>query len=591
MAAQTDPITIATTWHALQRICREMRQHIERTATNVLACTLHDLAYGIWNAKGEAIAIPEGFPCRLLSSSFQIRAVQKKFAGKIYSGDVFLTNDPFQAGAVHLPDWVFVRPIFFEGEIVFWTCMGTHVPDNGGALPGAYFLAFDSIAEGLNIPPVKVVEKGVLQEGVLDIILANNRLADMMRREIRSNIGSTTLAEKRTVDLLKRYGVETVNACMDEMIKRTEKAVREKIAQWPDGVYKAEAKTDDDGANIGVPVTIRCTLTIKGDEATFDFSESDEQVRGYANEGYSVTMSEAMAAAFMFFGPELAAYHNEGSLRPVHIIAKEGTVTNCKPGALVAAAPSLIGNKVLECVMDTLSQALPHQAAACHPGPLELMFIGPDMRTMPPQLYVYVSFNPDAGAGATYGNDGYQIFACGGTLGVVAKSDAEEEMVRFPWRITKYEFMTDAHGAGKWRSAPGVIWEGVNESIDCSSNLGPADGFHTQGKGQQGGWDSRLNKAYIVRGDQTIEIKEPHIPQQLKGGDIFVAKAMGGAGVGRPEERDPEMVRRDVKYGLVSIEMARDVYKVSIDPDTLEIYETATQKMRGDTPETEVTKG
>ncbi|KUO74348.1 MAG: hypothetical protein APF81_10195 [Desulfosporosinus sp. BRH_c37] len=576
---QTDPITIATTWHALQRICREMRQHIERTATNVLACTLHDLAYGIWNAKAEAIAIPEGFPCRLVSSSYQIKAVQKQFEGRIFPGDVFLTNDPFEAGAVHLPDWVFVRPIFYEDEIVFWTCMGTHVPDNGGALPGAYYLAFDSIAEGLHIPPVKVMERGELQEDVLNIILSNNRLPDMMRREIRSLIGSTTLTEQRTTDLLKRYGKETVNACMDEMINRTEKAVREKIAQWPDGTYSAEAQTDDDGAQIGVPVTVRCTLTIIGDEATFDFSASDEQVKGYANMGYSVTQSMAVATAFMFLGSDLAAYHNEGSLRPFHIVAKEGTVVNCRPGALVAAAPSLGGAKVIECVMATLSKAIPEHALGSYAGPLELMFIGPDLRTG--QLYVDISFCPDAGAGATYGYDGYQCFACGASLGVVAKSDAEEEMVRFPWRVTRYEFMADSHGAGKWRGAPGVHWEAVNEAIDCTSNMGPCDGWHTQGQGQLGGYPSPLNKANIRRGDEQIEIKEPHISMQLKAGDIFVAKSGGGAGVGHPEERDPEAVRMDIKNGLVSIEMARNVYKVSVDPETLEIYESATQKMRG----------
>ena len=113
--AMTDPITLATTWHALQRICREMRETVERTATNVLAVTLHDLAYGIWDAKGQAIAIPEGFPCRLVSSSFQIKAVLEKFGDNIHPGDVFLTNHPFEAGAVHLPDWVFVRPIFYQG--------------------------------------------------------------------------------------------------------------------------------------------------------------------------------------------------------------------------------------------------------------------------------------------------------------------------------------------------------------------------------------------------------------------------------------------------------------------------------------------
>ena len=111
--ARIDPITVATIWHYLQRVCKEMRETMERTATNVLATTLHDLAYGIWDARAQAIAIPEGFPCRLISSSFPIRAVLENFKDQINPGDVFLTNHPFKAGAVHLPDWVFIRPIFY----------------------------------------------------------------------------------------------------------------------------------------------------------------------------------------------------------------------------------------------------------------------------------------------------------------------------------------------------------------------------------------------------------------------------------------------------------------------------------------------
>ena len=160
-----DPTTISTIWHFIQRVCREMRDTIDRTATSVLAVALHDLAYGIWDAEAQAIAIPEGFPCRLISSSFPIRAVKKKFEGRIEPGDVFMTNHPFLAGTVHLPDWVFVRPVFYKKELLFFTCMGTHVPDNGGAQPGAYYLAADSIAEGLNIPPIKLAEKGRINEG------------------------------------------------------------------------------------------------------------------------------------------------------------------------------------------------------------------------------------------------------------------------------------------------------------------------------------------------------------------------------------------------------------------------------------------
>ena len=141
--------------------------------------------------------------------------------------------------------------------------MGTHVPDNGGAQPGVYFLAVDSIAEGLNIPPIKLVEKGQMRDDILDLILANNRLADMMRREVSSLIGSTAVAERRLLELLDKYGKETVLTSIEEMMDRTEKAVRAEISKWPNGTYYAEAKTDDDGANIGVPVTARCKLTIR----------------------------------------------------------------------------------------------------------------------------------------------------------------------------------------------------------------------------------------------------------------------------------------------------------------------------------------
>lgn len=575
---KVDPITVATIWHFLQRVCVEMRETMERTATNVLATTLHDLAYGIWDAKAQAIAIPEGFPCRLISSTYPIRAVLKRFEDQIDPGDVFLTNHPFKAGAVHLPDWVFIRPIFYKDELLFFSCMGTHVPDNGGAQPGAYYLAADSIAEGLNIPPLKLVEKGKMREDVFDMILSNNRLPDMMRREVHSLIGSTGVAERRITELLNKYGKGTVFSALEEMINRTEKAVRAEIAKWPDGVYYSEVQADDDGNTIGAPVTIRCKLTIEGDEATLDFSESDDQQKGYINAPYSVTLSQALTTSFWFLDPELKSYHNEGSMKPFHIITREGTVVHAKPGALTAAAPSTTGSMVVECVISVLSQALPQKAITAYGRNLHIMMIGNDPRTN--QLYVYISFCPTGGAGAVYGYDGYQCACDVGTMGVLSKTDAEEEMVRFPWRVARYEFGTDSHGAGKWRGAPGICWEAINEGDDCTSIGGPDDGFHTRGSGQDGGYPTPYNKAYILRGADTIEITHPHIIHKLQSGDIFVAKSCGGAGVGKPEERDPEAVLTDIKNELVSLEAARDTYKVALNPGTVEIDWEATKKLR-----------
>ena len=580
-SAQPDPITTATIWHYIQRVCREMRYTAERTATNVLVVTLHDMAYGIWDAEGRAIAIPEGFPPRLISSSFPIRRVKEKFAGKIKPGDVYLTNSP-KDGAIHLPDWTFIRPIFYKDELLFFTCMGTHVADSGGARPGSHFLAFDSIAEGLNIPLIKVYENGHYRDDVVDLVLENNRLPDMMRREMASLMGSTAVAEQRMAELLDKYGKDTVLASVTEMIDRTEKAVRAEIAKWPEGQWSAEVATDDDGNTPNVPVHARCDLTIKDGDVYLDFSRSDAQVSGMTNSYYQQTLSSALCTAFLFLGSDLAPYHNEGSIKPFHVLTRKGTVTDCRPGALVAAGPAIVGGLVIEAVMSVLSQALPHKAIAPY-GPLDSLTLfgqNPDGTGM----YVFTSFCAVAGGGAVAGYDGYQCMCDLGTLGVVGKTDAEEEMARFPWHIHQYEFSTDSHGAGRWRGAPGIVWEAENEGGKANFVGGTWTGLTIPSQGAHGGLPTPLNKGWVLRGPETIEIVEPHRPFEMVNGDRLVVHGAGGAGVGDPVTRDPEAVAADVANELVSVEMARDVYRVAVDPDTLELDRAATDELRSMAP-------
>jgi N-methylhydantoinase B len=163
-----------------------MRDTVERTATNVLITTLHDMAYGIWDSQGRAIAIPEGFPCRLISSSFPIRAVIKQFSGNIYPGDVYYHNCPATGGS-HKSDCCAYRPVFWENELVFWAVDNAHLSDTGGGVPGGYNpLAEDIYAEGFRISPIKIYERGKPRRDIIDMLVGSVRTSRHTRGDIRA---------------------------------------------------------------------------------------------------------------------------------------------------------------------------------------------------------------------------------------------------------------------------------------------------------------------------------------------------------------------------------------------------------------------
>ena len=572
MSNNLDSITITTIWNYFWRVCREMRESIERTATNVLMVTLHDLAYSIYNAEGQALALPEGIPHRLLTAKLAINHIREKFADDIHPGDVFLANT-YIDGAVHLPDWVFLRPVFTDGELTFFCVLGTHVADNGGAQPGSSFLAYDDVAEGFHIPLVKIVKEGVLNRDIMDVILANNREADLMRRECASFIGSISVGDKRLVELVKKYGKETVMETTREMIKRTEAAVRAQIAKWPEGTWYCEATSDTDGKNVDKRVTVKCDLTIKDGELFFDYSKTQDETDGMLNIHDYMTYSTTCCNTFMFLGYELAGYHNEGSTMPIHVITRKGSLVDASEHAKLASGVALTGCLIGEVVTGLLSQALPEKAIAPYGRQVMTGGIGIEFP------YTYICFNPPGGAGAVYGNDGYQCCAVGSTMGMMGKTDAEDEMVRFPWVTHVYEFAMDREGAGKWRGAPGLHWEAENCACRSMHITGAWDGFISQANGVNGGDPTHINEAYILKADGSIDPFRQRMMFSDKG-DRMISVSSGGAGVGVPSERDPEKVRMDVKNELVSVERAEKVYKVVVDPETFEIDWSATEKLR-----------
>ncbi|MBI4291160.1 MAG: hydantoinase B/oxoprolinase family protein [Betaproteobacteria bacterium] len=576
---RVDATTVATVWHSMQTICKEMRHLVDRTAQNYLMGQLHDLSVGIWGADGSAIAVPVGLPVQFLGTTFAVQDLVKNFAGNINPGDLFLTNDPYHGGHnCHLPDWGFFRPIFYKGELLFFTLCRGHQMDTGGSFPGGYFPnGFDIHAEGICIPPIKVYDRGRERADVINLILNNVRFRDGVRIDLQAMIGATVMCERRMTALLDTYGKETVFACVEEMLLRTEKAVHEEIRKIPDGVYTGAAATDDDGTVLDEQVWVRTRVTVAGEELSIDFSESDGQRKGFINSVYAATYGNAIAAALLYFDPALADYHNQGTMASLKVIAPTGLVVNCQYPATVGASPVNVGNQVMEAVIEALSKAMPHRGVAAwakHRGDYTFAV---DPRSG--ERYVRTTFDYDGSGGAVWGFDGYPGLSSMTALGAVTRGNVEEEEIRLPWRLLKYEFVSDFTGAGRWRGGPGVHWEALNEGSAGQMATGSSDGDVVQGCGAVGGLPSPVCRTYMRRNGEEIRIK-PHRMMDVKERDILVKHSSGGGGVGNPAQRDPEMVREDVENELVSVSAAKEIYKVVIDPVSRKLDIEATKALR-----------
>jgi N-methylhydantoinase B len=570
-----DPITLSTVWHGFQSIGREMRHTIDRTAQSYLIAQLHDMAAGIWDVQGRTIAVPEGPTSMFLSQGFTVRYIMERMGHTLRPGDVILSNDPYKGYCNHLPDWGFFRPVFYKDELLFVVLTRGHQMDTGGSFPGGYFPnGYDIHAEGIMIPPIKVVDAGVERTDVLELIWNNVRWPEGVKIDNYALMAALKVAENRIVALLDKYGKDAVMDCVEEMLDRMETSVRTQLSGVPDGTYYGESSTDDDGTVLDEQVTVRCEATVKGDELILDFSKSDGLRKGFVNCTYSSTYSRAVAGSFLYFDPTLAEFHNEGSMRPVTVIAPEGTVVNATYPATVGGSPVNVGTQVLEATVNALSKAMPDKSIAGWGRRRGHYIAGIDPRTG--ERYVQTTTDADGGAGAVWGYDGYEGALGMSGLGSINRGSVEEIEIRFPWRTVKWHFVPDLSGAGRWRGGCGMLWEVENLGGDVGAATGSSDGDLTQPPGASGGEDGPLSRMYIRRGDQVTPART-HRMVQVKTGEVLGKVSGGGGGVGDPLERDPRAVLEDVIDEMTTIPYARDVYGVAIldgDPPTLDLAET-----------------
>jgi N-methylhydantoinase B len=522
--SDVDPITVAVVQHRLVGIVQEMGEAMLRTSFSQILNSSRDFSMAICDADGKLVAQAEHIPVHVGALPSAVEAVLEAFGDDIHAGDVFMLNDPY-----------FVNR--------------AHQSDIGGATYGAYNASAREIwQEGLRVPPIRLYDAGNVREDIVQMLTANVRHPRDFRGDLSAQIGSVHLGERRVAQLVTEFGADTVRGSVTGILDAAEQQVRAIISTWRDGVYQGQGVLDDDGRG-NDDITIRATVTVQGSSLTVDLSDSDPQVESFLNSSYANMRSAvAMALAFLF-DPETPK--NDGAMRPVTIIARQGTIVWAHSGAPVTMSTSHCAQEIIEAIVTALSTACPDRVMAGWGRRLRIAIKGEDPRNGRP--FIWHLFHARPGAGASSGGDGWHNSGEWHSAGGLKFGSVEVAEVRFPLFFERHEFRTDSGGDGQFVGGTGCDLDLLVEtSKPCVANMA-GDGLRHGARGVMGGADGAPHR-YLLRapGEQAHALASKQEGVCVPAGSMFEIHSGGGGGWGAPQQRDAAARQTDQGNGVVS---------------------------------------
>jgi len=542
-----DPVTLAVVRGSLEQIADEMDLHLIHAAISPIISETNDCAHGIFDPHtGETIAQGRyGLPVFLANMQFTTQNVVRiaNAQGGFKQGDVWVLNDPY-IGGTHLQDTQLVAP-YFVGDKLFALFASTgHLMDVGGSVPGGWVPKAQSIhQEGTVIPPVKLYEGGRLNEALVAMFRANSRLPNEIAGDLSAMSNVFAIGKRGLDQLVERYGVERLQGCIDEMIRRSEQQMRSYIAEIPDGTYRFEDYIDNDGI-VDEPRKVALALTVKGSDLHFDFTGTASTSRGPVNLSRNTTMSSCYVAMKHVF-PEVPV--NGGAFRPASFTIPDGTLLSAEYPNAVGGYLEPLG-RVIDVVFGALAQALPDRVPAASFGTIGVCTVGgkhPDKGNFFVGVFPY-----PGGYGATKASDGL----VNGTPPQSMANFMSLEMCehRFPLRFDFFRMREDSGGAGWHRGGCGTEYQFPAWSDCVTTVLGDRVDYAPFGVG--GGKAALANRVEFRTGGKTWapEMRSKYENAALSAGDGLHACSPGGGGFGDPLERDVADVERDLNLGYVS---------------------------------------
>ncbi len=539
-----DVVTLAVVEHRLESIAREMMEVMLRTAMSQILNSSRDFSTAILDKDCQLVAQGEGIPVHISALPVAVEAVRDYFGGEIAEGDLYALNDPYFGGS-HLPDITVIRPIFYEGALLYYAVNRAHHSDVGGGTHGGYNPAATEIYhEGLRIPPIKLYDRDVPRRDLLRMMSINVRHPENFLGDLNAQIGSVNVAVRRVHTLLDAYGPTLLASSVAEIIRGTERQVRQVISDWPDGVYQGESLLDDDGfEHVNIP--IRATVAIDGDSMTVDLSESSPQVTGFVNSAYANTRS-IVHAVLMYMAPVDVA-KNEGSMRAVRVIAPKGLIVNANPPAPVCMSTNHCAEEIAESVLRALASAVPGAVNAGFGRRLRYAITGIDPRTG--REFIWHFFLARTGGGASQGFDGWSGIGEINVVGGIRSPSVELTEERFPFLIRSHEMRPDSGGDGEWRGGLGGVCDLIYEGQGEARLNTAGDGVINPPPGMLGGRPGLPHIYSIVSNGTERLLRSKEAGVTVKPGDVIRVLSAGGGGFGDPAARSQAARDWDIKNG------------------------------------------
>jgi N-methylhydantoinase B len=566
--------------NAIDPIITEVIAHRFRAATNEMWATLIKTAYSpnikerkdcstaCFSAAGDLVSLSAAAPIHLSSLMGMVQNLTRKFAPEdMRPGDVFLTNDPYVGGGSHLPDLTLTTPVFVDGQLSAYVASLAHHSDIGGKSAGSESADCTSIfQEGLRLPPVRLMDANGIRKDIFDIVLLNSRTPHHRDGDLKAQLASNLIGERRVQELFTRFGRETTLAGIAAMLDYAEMRTRTEIAKLPDGTYQNEDFIDHDGVE-SRKVRLHVSVTVSGDRIIFDFSGCDRQVAGARNMVLCATLAGVYHAVKVICDPTLPP--NAGYFRPIEVIAPAGTIANAVSPAACGDRGATI-NILGDVLLGALTKAVPERGIAGCGSRQGVVFSGVDPRNG----QYFVDYEVYAGAaGALYDRDGMDAVRVHASVTENAPTEALEQ--EFPLIIDRYELIEDSGGPGRHRGGLGVRLD-VRILAEKAHISGRGLRQNLAAPGRMGGQEGATGHFVLDPGgpkERSLSSVFSDFPVDT--GVVMRIETPSGGGFGSAANRDPALVVADLRSGKVSVQGATNNYGEAIKKGAIDVESAA----------------